>query len=69
VHVVEDLFLHHLKTVECKVSGWQLPDNTVMHLTKRHFINKISTTRKKSSLQRCAMCTRHRKWGTQSTSV
>jgi hypothetical protein len=21
VHVVEDLFLHHLKTVECKVSG------------------------------------------------
>jgi hypothetical protein len=57
IQLGEGLFVKSANAVECKVPGWHLSDNTVPHLTERHFISKLVPSEKKSRLQRqCAVC-------------
>jgi hypothetical protein len=55
--LVEGLFVKYASAIEHKVLGRHLSDNTVPHLTERHFIIKIpTTTRKSRSQKRCVVC-------------
>ncbi|PNF24933.1 hypothetical protein B7P43_G09365 [Cryptotermes secundus] len=48
IQLTEGLFVKYASAVEHKVPGSHPSDNTVPHLTERHFISKIPPTAKKS---------------------
>jgi hypothetical protein len=57
IQLIEGLFVKYVNAVELKLSGRHSSDNTVPHLTERHFISKIPPTVKKSRPQRwCVVC-------------
>jgi hypothetical protein len=57
VQLVEGLFVKYASAVEHKVPGRHSSDNTVPHLTERHFISRIPPKARKARLQkRCVVC-------------
>jgi hypothetical protein len=58
VNLVEALFEQFADT-ERKVRGRRAPENTILQLLERHFINNVPPTGKKAVPQRCVMCTKH----------
>jgi hypothetical protein len=55
--LTEGLFVKYANAVEHTVPGRHSSDNTVPHLTARHFISRIAPTAKKSRLQKgCVVC-------------
>jgi hypothetical protein len=57
IQLLEGLFVKCANTVESKMPGRHSSDNTVPHLTGRHFISKIAPTEKKPRPQRL-LCVR-----------